>query len=192
MYLINRIPTKILNNQSSYEVLYNEVPDLSSLKVFRCLCYASTLPVNRHKFDSRAKKCAFLGYKAGIKGFVLTDIHTYEILISRNVKFFDMEFPFYSSSVISIPDTQIYVPNKQVEQVASSGEQSIALEENDEDEAGSNVSAPILPTRKSNRSSQAPAHLVDYDCNSITCHYPMDKFINYSALSPKFHAYAFS
>jgi hypothetical protein len=97
VYLINRIPTKILNNKSSYEVLYNEVPDLSSLKVFGCLSYASTLPVNRHKFDSRAKKCAFLGYKAGIKGFVLTDFHTSEILISRNVKFFDMEFPFHSS-----------------------------------------------------------------------------------------------
>jgi hypothetical protein len=206
VYLINRIPTKILNNKSSYEVLYNEVPDLSSLKVFGCLSYASTLPVNRHKFDSRAKKCAFLGYKTGIKGFVLTDIHTSEILISRNVKFFDMEFPFHSSSIIYVLYTQIYVPDKQVEHhelpinsthdhIVTSGEQhieDIAPEENDEDESGNNVSFPILPTRKSSRSSQAHAHLAGYDCNSITCHYPMDKFPNYLALSPKCQAYAFS
>lgn len=112
VYLINMIPTKILNSKSSYEVLYNEVSDLSSLMVFGCLSYASTLPVNRHKFDSRAKKCAFLGYKSGIKGFALVDVHTSEILISRNVKFFDLEFPFQSSSVISVPATQIYVDSR--------------------------------------------------------------------------------
>lgn len=74
VYLINRISTKILNNKSSYEVLYNEVPDLSTLKVFGCLSYASTLLVNRYKFDPRVKKCAFLGFKSGIKSFVLVDV----------------------------------------------------------------------------------------------------------------------
>jgi len=112
VYLINRIPTKILNNKSSYEVLYGEVPYLSILKVFGCLSYASTLPVNRHKFDSRAKKCAFLGYKSGIKGFVLVDVHTSEILVSRNMKFFYLEFSFHSSSLSSIPTTQIYLDSQ--------------------------------------------------------------------------------
>jgi len=103
VYLINRIPTNILNNKSSYEVLYNEVPNLSLLKVFGCLSYASKLLVNRHKFDPRARKCAFIGFKLGVKGFVLVDVHTSEILVSRNVKFFDLEFPFHSSSVTFIP-----------------------------------------------------------------------------------------
>ena len=88
VYLMNRIPTKILNNKSSFEVMYGIMPDLSLLKVFGCLSYASTLPTNRHKFDSRARKCAFLGYKAGMKSFILLDFNTHDIFVSRNVKKF--------------------------------------------------------------------------------------------------------
>ena len=36
-FLLNRIPTKILQNKSSYEVLYGQTHDLSQLKVFGCL-----------------------------------------------------------------------------------------------------------------------------------------------------------
>jgi len=57
VYLNNRIPLKKFKNKSSYETLYNEVHDLSSLRVFGCLRFASTLPTNKHKFDPRAMKC---------------------------------------------------------------------------------------------------------------------------------------
>jgi len=90
VFLLNRIPTKILQNRSSHEVLYGQVPDLSQLKVFGCLSYASTLPINKHKFDPRAKKCAFLGYKSDMKGYILVDVHTSKVFVSRNVKFFDL------------------------------------------------------------------------------------------------------
>src|SRR3954470_1171329 len=98
VFLMNRIPTKLLKNKSSYEVLYGKLPELSSLKVFGCLCYGSTLSTNRHKFDPRARKCAFLGFKQGMKGYILLDTSNFEIVISRNVKFFDMEFPFIAKS----------------------------------------------------------------------------------------------
>jgi len=42
------------------------------------------------------------------------------------------------------------------------------------------------------RNSQAPTYLQDYVCNSTSGHYPMTNFINYSALSPKHLAYAYS
>lgn len=47
VFLLNRIPTKILHNKSSYEVLYGHAPDLTQLRVFGCLSYASTLPNKR-------------------------------------------------------------------------------------------------------------------------------------------------
>jgi len=109
VYLLNIIPTKILQNKSSYEILHGHAPDLSHLKVFGYLSYASTLRVNRHKVDPRAKKCAFLGYKSGMKGYILVDVHNSEILVSRNVKFFDLEFPFHSLSMNPLPNTHIYI-----------------------------------------------------------------------------------
>jgi len=105
VFLLNRIPAKILQNKASYEILYGTAPDLSQLSVFGCLSYVSILNTNRHKFDPRDRKCAFLGYKAGMKGYILVDVHSSEVIISRNVKFFNLEFPFHSTSLGPVPNT---------------------------------------------------------------------------------------
>lgn len=60
VYLINRIPTPILQEKSPYEVLTKKIPDYSQIKVFGSLCYASTSPKNIHKFDPQARACVFL------------------------------------------------------------------------------------------------------------------------------------
>lgn len=49
VFLINRLPTTFLHNQSPYEVLFDCSPNLTNLKVFGCLAYASTLTANRKK-----------------------------------------------------------------------------------------------------------------------------------------------
>jgi len=74
VFLINRISTPLLNHQSPYFVLHNKLPDINVFKVFRCLCYASTLHNHRTKLNRRARKSLFLGYKSSYKGFVLLDL----------------------------------------------------------------------------------------------------------------------
>jgi len=96
VFLINRVPTPVLNNQSPYHVSYNTLPDINSFEVFGCLCYASTLQAHRTKLQSRARKFVFLGYKSGYKGFVLYDLNTKEIFISRNVTFHESILPYIS------------------------------------------------------------------------------------------------
>lgn len=58
-----------------------------NLKVFGCMCYATSTQVHRTKFDSKNRKSIFIGYKEGIKGFTLYDLASHEIFLSRNVIF---------------------------------------------------------------------------------------------------------
>lgn len=73
-FLINRLPSPLLNNVSPYECLQGKLPDYSQFKSFGCLCYASTLLKNRNKFSPRALPYGFLGYPTGYKGYKLLDL----------------------------------------------------------------------------------------------------------------------
>jgi len=71
VHLINMLPTTNLNNHFPHFALHNQVPDLSLLRVFGSLCFASTLQDHWTKFQPRARKCDFLGYSFGTQGFIL-------------------------------------------------------------------------------------------------------------------------
>lgn len=75
VHIINRFPTLFLKHKSPYQILYNKLLGITNLKAFGCLCYASTLKENRKKLDSRSIKCIYLGYKPGIKGHIMFDLH---------------------------------------------------------------------------------------------------------------------
>ncbi|MDV3200578.1 MAG: transposase family protein, partial [Pigeon pea little leaf phytoplasma] len=51
VYLINRMPTPILQMQTPFEILFHKKPDYSVLRVFGCACYPYLRPYNKHKFD---------------------------------------------------------------------------------------------------------------------------------------------
>jgi hypothetical protein len=95
---MNRIPAPNLQNKSPYTLLYNSVPDLTTLKVFGSLVFAFTLQSHRTKLDHRARKCIFLGYKPGVKGVVLLDLQNHSIFLSRDVTHHEHLFPYQSSS----------------------------------------------------------------------------------------------
>jgi hypothetical protein len=93
-YLINRIPTPNLSNTSPYELVYVKPSTYGDLKVFGCLCYASTLSRNQHIFDPRAKPCVFLGYHFLQKGYKLLDLHNRSVFISIDVIFHESNLSF--------------------------------------------------------------------------------------------------
>lgn len=86
------MPTRVLNNSSPHELLFNK-PDYTHLKVFSCLCYAYNFQRNS-KFDSRGIKCVLLGYPMGKKAYKLFDLEENKYIVNRDVLFFEDDFPF--------------------------------------------------------------------------------------------------
>jgi len=93
-HIINMLLTPVLNDFSPHEMLYKTPQDFNQLKVFGSLCYASTLSTNRSKFDPRASKYIFIGFKKGTKGYILLNIQSREIFVSRDVVIYEHVFPY--------------------------------------------------------------------------------------------------
>ena len=73
-YLINRMPTRVLQYQTPIEVLKNCYPNIrlvSSLppKIFGYSVFINTHAQNKTKLDPRAPKCLFLEYSSTQKGY---------------------------------------------------------------------------------------------------------------------------
>ena len=99
-YLINRLPTPVLNNQSPFEKLFHKSPDYTFMKVFGCSCYPYLRPYNHHKLQFRSGKCVFLGYSSLHKGYQC--LHpSGRVYISNHVIFDESSFPFKSAENFS-------------------------------------------------------------------------------------------
>ncbi|RZC74234.1 hypothetical protein C5167_049711 [Papaver somniferum] len=98
-YLINRTPTPILNNKIPYEIMFGKLPPYDQLKVFGCLCYVHNQNSNGDKFASRGRRCVFLGYPFGKKAWQVYDLDTKQFLVSRDVDFYEHQFPYMKINV---------------------------------------------------------------------------------------------
>jgi len=99
VHLINRTPAPLLHDKSPYQMVYNDIPDLSDINFFGCLAFTITSSVQRTKLSSRVRKCVFLGYKDGVKGFTLFDTKRKNIFMTCDVTFYENHFPFYKDNV---------------------------------------------------------------------------------------------
>ena len=90
-YLINRLPSRVLEFKSPLEVLKNQKLNISHLRVFGCVCYVHQQAINRDKLDPRAVRCVFFGYSSTKKGYMCYNMTTRKLIISRDVKFVESE-----------------------------------------------------------------------------------------------------
>lgn len=103
LYLINRLPTKILNFVSPYEKLFKRAPEYSILWNFGCACFPYLRPYNKNKLEFRSKKCVFIGYSLHHQGYRCLDPITSRVYLSHHVIFNETEFPFSTGSILTLP-----------------------------------------------------------------------------------------
>ena len=83
-YLIYCSSHTALKLKSPQEVWYNTPINYSSLRVFVCPIY---IHVNDGMLETRAKKCIFVGYGVGVKGYRVCCEKSKRITTSRDVVF---------------------------------------------------------------------------------------------------------
>ena len=73
-YMINRLPSGVLNNKSLIEMLNSFYPHFRTSngltpRIFGCTAFVHVHSPHRGKLDPRAIKCVFLGYSSTQKGY---------------------------------------------------------------------------------------------------------------------------
>lgn len=85
VYILNRLPTRILKGRTPYEAWSGMKPDLMHIKVFRCTAYMKVPVVQVRKLDDRGKAVVYLGREPGTKESRLYDPKTGTVHVSRDV-----------------------------------------------------------------------------------------------------------
>ncbi|GAB2278278.1 hypothetical protein Dimus_039278 [Dionaea muscipula] len=139
VYLLNRSPTKSLQNVTPEEAWGGYKPSVKHLRIFGSIAYAHVPAATRTKLDDRAEKTILIGYSN--RGYKLYNPLTKKILVSRDVKFAEeeswnwgveakdtqkmvtleeeYEMPKELSSQAAAPGTTIEMPTEPNSQVAT-------------------------------------------------------------------------
>jgi hypothetical protein len=86
-YLVDRSPPLALYDKTPHKVWIGKNPSLTHLRVFGCDAHVHVPKENRSKLDKKAKKCIFIGYKDGLKGYKLWNQETKKVVYSQDVVF---------------------------------------------------------------------------------------------------------
>ncbi|KAE8714062.1 hypothetical protein F3Y22_tig00110201pilonHSYRG00172 [Hibiscus syriacus] len=155
-YLVNQAPSTAIELKTPMEMWTGKPADYSNLHVFRSIVYVMYNSQEISKLDPKSRKCKFLRYADGVKGYRLWDPTARKVIISRDVIFVEnkLQRKEDDDSAEKSETTQIHV-EKEFEQ----GDSSEAEPAHDEQEPES-FEAPT--TRQSDRVRRRPNWNSDY------------------------------
>lgn len=112
-FLINRVPSRVINFPTLLEKLFGKKPDYHFVKSFGFACWSNLRLYNAHKLQFLSQQCVFLGYSHVHKGYKCLDRATGRVYISTDVVFYEHVFPFAqqsSSQSHTVSQDDILVP----------------------------------------------------------------------------------
>ena len=159
-YVINRSPSTAIDLKTPMEMWTGKPADYSTLHSFGCPAYVMYNTQERTKLDPKSRKCIFLGYAEGVKGYRLWDPTTHKVIISRDVIFVEDRLQWKdgndSTSKEISETTTVQVENNQVQ------ETSVSSEEAPEHEVQEPVESEALEVRRSTHERRPPAWHSEY------------------------------
>ncbi|KAG7542778.1 GAG-pre-integrase domain [Arabidopsis thaliana x Arabidopsis arenosa] len=107
VHVLNITPSKAIQNQIPFTLLFQKKPKYDHLRVFGCLCFPNLNHSNLPKLSARSTPCLFLGYPSQHRGYRCMDLKSKKIIISRHVIFDENKFP--AAEPISPPETYSFL-----------------------------------------------------------------------------------
>ncbi|ABN68228.2 RNA-directed DNA polymerase Tps5.2 [Scheffersomyces stipitis CBS 6054] len=102
-FLLNRLPTPVLQNRPPFELWHGARPILSQLKVFGCAAFVNVPPNHRQsKLVARAIKGVYLGSDPFRKAHLVYDLATRQVITSSHVRFQENVFLFARPSTSTV------------------------------------------------------------------------------------------
>ncbi|KAJ9555731.1 hypothetical protein OSB04_010345 [Centaurea solstitialis] len=191
IFLINRIPSKLLNNKTPYELMYGKIPDYSTIRVVGCLSFASTLPSSRHKFSPLAIPCVLIGFPSHMKA--------YKMLLFKRCVFHEKVFPFDKSIDVPLHDPckDVVIPVAPRDDDLPNNDNDVSLSPTTSNASPETLNDEPVQIRKSSRQHKPPSYLRDFHCNSVSDkvslpRYALANVLSYEQLSSSFKAFTAS
>lgn len=83
MYILNKCPTKALENKTLFKALCGKKPGIKHLKVFGGMCYCHIPGLLRQKLDEASIKRIFVGLWETEKGYMIYNLTTMKIFLVK-------------------------------------------------------------------------------------------------------------
>nr|GEU36732.1 integrase, catalytic core [Tanacetum cinerariifolium] len=180
-YLINKMPMKILDWKTPFEMLHGVYPSYDHLRVIGFLCFATVTNPYKDKFSLRSIKSVLIGYIPSQKGDKVYNLETHEVFCRRDVSLQETIFPFksacvpYESPLITqhwpIEDTTededlvpYSAPKNSPDNVIPNTPSNDSATPSTHENTSPTIN-PIPPTRKSTRTTAQPIWLKDFVTN---------------------------
>jgi transposase InsO family protein len=87
VYVLNRCPTKSVDDMTPFEAWHGKKPAVKHLKTFGCLVYVRNTTPHLKKLEDRGRKMVFIGYEHDSKAYRAYNPVTKRVHVTRDVVF---------------------------------------------------------------------------------------------------------
>ncbi|GJR76718.1 gag-pol polyprotein [Tanacetum coccineum] len=148
-YVINRSPSTTVELKTPMEMWTGKPVDYSDLHIFGSPVYVMYNTQETTKLDPKSRKCLFLGYADGVKGYRLWDPTAHKVVVSRDVVFMEDKVQENEEGDSTTRETATI----QMEKEFQSNDSSEAVPQHEVNET---TESQALTTRTSDRERRRP------------------------------------